>query len=250
MKTRMLVAVLAAGLVSLLLTGCAARPESGAVGAEQEKQTAESGVAADMTPQTDPEAESAVLNENAVVEAEEEYSVLTSEQVGAVLRVPAGYADEAVTESAFTLYVPTSDQTIDFDSAVYFFFDTSQTAYARDGLVWAITACPIEGLGNVLKADKEYSDLCFDLNCHILGVDSDSVYMLANINPASSTVRQFDSDSEESFSSYYAHAEAGMEILEDFVAANQLEVPDGAVDWKAWYGQWMLEPIKQQLEAE
>lgn len=187
---------------------------------------------------------------DALVEPEEEYSVLTSTRTGAVLRVPADYAEEAVTESAFTLYEPSTDQTIDFESAVYFFFDTSQTAYAHDGLVWAITTCPIETLDKVLEADKTYSDLCFDVNCHILGVDSDSVYMLANIDPARKLVRQYDSDSEESVSSYYAHAEAGMKILEDFVATNQLEVPDGATDWKAWYSQWMLDPIKQQSKSE
>ncbi len=196
------------------------------------------------------EAEYELTNEPTTTELVEEYCVLTSEQVGAVLRVPADYAEGTMTESDFELYVPTSDQTINFDSAVYFFFDATQAAYARDGLVWAITACSIEALDNVLKADQEYSDLCFDVNCHILGVDSESVYMLANIDPASSAVRQFDSNSEESVSSYYAHSEAGMEILEGFVETNQLTVPDGAVDWRAWYSQWMLEPIMHQLEAE
>lgn len=158
MKTKRLAAILAAGLLFVLLTGCTAQPESGAADNEQ--------AAADMTPQTEQEAQSAAGKETAA-QTEEAYTVLTSEQVGAALRVPSDYADGAVTESDFTLYVPTSNQTIDFDSAVYFFFDASQEAYARDGLVWAITACSIDSLDDVLKADQEYSDLCFDLEEYI-----------------------------------------------------------------------------------
>lgn len=243
----------------LLLTLCACQkqlpmqsaPESTTVDAlTQPKNQPKSSQTQPAGTEEQQEAEYELTNEPSTTELVEEYCVLTSEQVGAVLRVPASYADGVMTESDFTLYEPTTEQTFDFDSAVYFFFDTTQAAYARDGLVWVITACPIEGLDDVLKADQEYSDLCFDVNCHILGVDSDSVYMLANIDPARNTVRQFDPDSEESVSSYYAHAEAGMKILEDFAQTNQLEVPDGATDWKAWYSQWMLEPVLQQMQTQ
>lgn len=173
-------------------------------------------------------------------EQEDTERVLTSEKVDAALYVDAEYAGGVVSDADFELFIPATEQTFDFSSAVWCFFDTTQAAYGKDGLVWAITACPIEGLETVLREDNNNKDLCFAVNCHILGTDSQTVYMISNINPSDRAVWQYDGDDPRSAASYLAHAEAGKKILEDFVQKNALDVPDRASDWSAWYDKWML----------
>jgi hypothetical protein len=185
-------------------------------------------------------------------------TILNSSYANAKLYLPAGESDEFQADTAFSYaYDPSGDSsnvpkavTYEKERAIFSFFDSAQTDYDRDGLVWLIYKDPIDNLDSLIDSDSELGENAFLLNWHILGYDSDTVYTLFCIGMGfrDPYADQLEWDTLESVQSYYDHLETGLEVLEDFVVKNGLTVPEGCVDWKSWYQENMLGKAKEQAE--
>lgn len=179
--------------------------------------------------------------------SEPAYVAIPSPTDGTILYVPEAYKNECFTESDYSFYTETTGETIQFEDGIFYFFDTSQQAYDRDGLVWIIESQAIDSssLERILENDQQFGRLCFLVNNHILGVKGDRLYSMVCLKPwieksntnggtyLSSELCRMDNGSQQQ--SYYEHMEVGLQMLLDFVEKNGLEPVDGAVDWEAWY---------------
>ena len=186
-------------------------------------------------------------------------TILDSSYANGKLYIPAGESDEFKADTAFSYsyYIggnssdDLQDVTYKEENAIFSFFDTCQTTYGRNGLVWLVYKYSIDELDSLLESDSEWGNNSFLLNWHILGYDSDTVYMLFCIgmgfgNPLAD---QLEWDALASVQSYCDHLETGLVVLENFVEKNGLTVPEGCVDWKSWYQENMLDKAKKQIET-
>ena len=187
--------------------------------------------------------------------AQAAYVAIPSPADGTILYVPEAYRDEFSTESDYSYFTETTGETFQFEDGIFYFFDTSQQAYGRDGLVWVIEsqAADADSLEQILENDRQFGSLCFLVNNHILGTKGDRLYSMVCLQPR---MEKEDSDGGTYFSSercrmdngphqrsYYEHMEAGLHVLRDFVEKNGLEPVEGAVDWEAWYRENIMEDM-------
>ena len=124
----------------------------------------------------------------------------------------------------------------------------SQASEDRLGLVWAIRAFQFEDPAELVKdgADRWVEENLMALNTHLLGTRGSTAYYFFCLSPSDKAVRQYDSSDTAAVSSYYQHAADGLDILKDFVVRNGLAPVEGAVDWEAWYQEFIL----PRIEAE
>lgn len=86
------------------------------------------------------------------------------------------------------------------------------------------------------------------LNTHLLGTRGSTAYYFFCLSPSDKAVRQYDSSDTAAVSSYYQHAADGLDILKDFVVRNGLAPVEGAVDWEAWYQEFILPRIEAETD--
>lgn len=173
----------------------------------------------------------------------------TTTQDTVVLSVPARYESEIVADDSFTIEEPVTGGH-DLDDVLFSFYDRSQTAEDRLGLVWAIRAFAFEDPAELVKdgADRWVEETITLLNTHLLGTRGNTAYYLFCLSPSDKAVRQYDSADAAAVSSYYQHAADGLDILKDFVVRNGLAPVEGAVDWEAWYQEYILPCIEAETD--
>ena len=174
----------------------------------------------------------------------------TTTQDTVVLSVPARYESEIVTDDSFTIEAPETGAH-DLDDVLFSFYDKSQAAEDRLGLVWAIRAFQFEDPAELIQdgADRWVEENLVQLNTHLLGTRGNTAYYLFCLSPSDKAVRQYDSADAAAVSSYYRHAVDGVEILKDFIVRNGLTPVDSAVDWEAWYQDFILPGIEAETAA-
>ena len=204
-----------------------------------------------MTPLTEEPSETPSVEAPTETDAsasQEDLLALTSNQTDAQLYVPAQFQNEVQMDTPFETDI--GEDYIDpaqVDNAIFSFFDNSQITDDRSGLVWIITIYPIEDLEAILNNDEFGGDLHLMLNHHVLGTDQEHVYALFCLGTTYDDTRQYELGNMDSIRSYYEHADAGMKILEDFVEKNNLEIPEGSVDWKEWYQHNIIQALQEQM---
>ena len=138
----------------------------------------------------------------------------------------------------------------DLDDVLFSFYDKSQASEDRLGLVWAIRAFKFEDPAELVKdgADRWVEENLMALNTHLLGTRGSTAYYFFCLSPSDKAVRQYDSSDTAAVSSYYQHAADGLDILKDFVVRNGLAPVEGAVDWEAWYQEFILPRIEAETD--
>lgn len=97
-------------------------------------------------------------------------------------------------------------------------------------------------------ADRWVEENLMALNTHLLGTRGSTAYYFFCLSPSDKAVRQYDSSDTAAVSSYYQHAADGLDILKDFVVRNGLAPVEGAVDWEAWYQEFILPRIEAETD--
>ena len=202
----------------------------------------------DPIPQTETQ-ESQESKENTSEEPEGTVEFTTTQDT-VVLSVPARYESEIVADDSFTIEVPETGAH-DLDDVLFSFYDKSQATEDRLGLVWAIRAFQFEDPAELIQdgADRWVEENLVQLNTHLLGTRGNTAYYVFCLSPSHEAVRQYDSADAAAVSSYYRHAVDGVEILKDFIVRNGLAPVDGAVDWEAWYQDFILPGIEAETAA-
>jgi len=174
----------------------------------------------------------------------------TTTQDTVTLSVPARYENEITADDSFMIEAPETGEH-DLDDVLFSFYDKSQAAEDRLGLVWAIRAFQFEDPAELVKdgADRWVEENLMALNTHLLGTRGSTAYYFFCLSPSDKAVRQYDSSDTAAISSYYQHAADGLDILKDFVVRNGLTPVDGAVDWEAWYQEFILPGIEAETAA-
>lgn len=174
----------------------------------------------------------------------------TTTQDTVTLSVPARYENEITADDSFMIEAPETGEH-DLDDVLFSFYDKSQAAEDRLGLVWAIRAFQFEDPAELVKdgADRWVEENLMALNTHLLGTRGSTAYYFFCLSPSDKAVRQYDSSDTAAVSSYYQHAADGLDILKDFVVRNGLAPVDGAVDWEAWYQEFILPGIEAETAA-
>lgn len=179
-------------------------------------------------------------------EAEVEF---TTTQDTVTLSVPARYENEITADDSFMIEAPETGEH-DLDDVLFSFYDKSQASEDRLGLVWAIRAFQFEDPAELVKdgADRWVEENLMALNTHLLGTRGSTAYYFFCLSPSDKAVRQYDSSDTAAVSSYYQHAADGLDILKDFVVRNGLAPVEGAVDWEAWYQEFILPRIETETD--
>lgn len=174
----------------------------------------------------------------------------TTTQDTVTLSVPARYENEITADDSFMIEAPETGEH-DLDDVLFSFYDKSQASEDRLGLVWAIRAFQFEDPAELVKdgADRWVEENLMALNTHLLGTRGSTAYYFFCLSPSDKAVRQYDSSDTAAISSYYQHAADGLDILKDFVVRNGLTPVDGAVDWEAWYQEFILPGIEAETAA-
>lgn len=174
----------------------------------------------------------------------------TTTQDTVTLSVPARYENEITADDSFMIEAPETGKH-DLDDVLFSFYDKSQAAEDRLGLVWAIRAFKFEDPAELVKdgADRWVEENLMALNTHLLGTRGSTAYYFFCLSPSDKAVRQYDSSDTAAVSSYYQHAADGLDILKDFVVRNGLAPVEGAVDWEAWYQEFILPRIEAETAA-
>lgn len=174
----------------------------------------------------------------------------TTTQDTVTLSVPARYENEITADDSFMIEAPETGEH-DLDDVLFSFYDKSQASEDRLGLVWAIRAFQFEDPAELVKdgADRWVEENLMALNTHLLGTRGSTAYYFFCLSPSDKAVRQYDSSDTAAVSSYYQHAADGLDILKDFVVRNGLTPVDGAVDWEAWYQEFILPGIEAETAA-
>lgn len=171
-------------------------------------------------------ADAAESTESTDSAAEEELVYLTSARLNAVLPIHASLADSILIDTDYE-YAADVDIIYAFDTEGFWFCDSNQKSYSRDGLVWGIDSVPIEEA--VLEDTEDpLADLYFDINNRYLGMNDDTVYILHFFGQGC----QYDTENKKSVESYRACLSIATEILEDFVDENGLTAVDVNSDWR------------------
>lgn len=204
---------------------------------------------AQQTPQrteTTPEELEATADTREEPEAAVEF---TTTQDTVTLSVPARYENEITADDSFMIEAPETGKH-DLDDVLFSFYDKSQAAEDRLGLVWAIRAFQFEDPAELVKdgADRWVEENLMALNTHLLGTRGSTAYYFFCLSPSDKAVRQYDSSDTAAVSSYYQHAADGLDILKDFVVRNGLAPVEGAVDWEAWYQEFILPRIEAETD--
>ena len=204
---------------------------------------------AQQTPQrteTTPEELEATANTREEPEAAVEF---TTTQDTVTLSVPARYENEITADDSFMIEAPETGKH-DLDDVLFSFYDKSQASEDRLGLVWAIRAFQFEDPAELVKdgADRWVEENLMALNTHLLGTRGSTAYYFFCLSPSDKAVRQYDSSDTAAVSSYYQHAADGLDILKDFVVRNGLAPVEGAVDWEAWYQEFILPRIEAETD--
>ena len=173
----------------------------------------------------------------------------TTTQDTVTLSVPARYENEITADDSFMIEAPETGEH-DLDDVLFSFYDKSQAAEDRLGLVWAIRAFQFEDPAELVKdgADRWVEENPMALNTHLLGTRGSTAYYFFCLSPSDKAVRQYDSSDTAAVSSYYQHAADGLDILKDFVVRNGLAPVEGAVDWEAWYQEFILPRIEAETD--
>jgi len=173
----------------------------------------------------------------------------TTTQDTVTLSVPARYENEITADDSFMIEAPETGEH-DLDDVLFSFYDKSQAAEDRLGLVWAIRAFQFEDAAELVKdgADRWVEENLMALNTHLLGTRGSTAYYFFCLSPSDKAVRQYDSSDTAAVSSYYQHAADGLDILKDFVVRNGLAPVEGAVDWEAWYQEFILPRIEAETD--
>lgn len=129
------------------------------------------------------------------------------------LEIPAEYVEEIEVDTPF---LDMSCETVQFDNAVFSFYDKSSQEYGRIGLVWCIIATPIN---EYTPLDPVNYDFIFEYNRAELGTDEDYAYEL--IYPRAA--RQCNIKDSENVESYFAHHAIGQDLLTQFIQQNSLQ---------------------------
>ena len=173
----------------------------------------------------------------------------TTTQDTVTLSVPARYENEITADDSFMIEAPETGEH-DLDDVLFSFYDKSQASEDRLGLVWAIRAFQFEDPAELVKdgADRWVEENLMALNTHLLGTRGSTAYYFFCLSPSDKAVRQYDSSDTAAVSSYYQHAADGLDILKDFVVRNGLASVEGAVDWEAWYQEFILPRIEAETD--
>ena len=173
----------------------------------------------------------------------------TTTQDTVTLSVPARYENEITADDSFMIEAPETGEH-DLDDVLFSFYDKRQAAEDRLGLVWAIRAFQFEDPAELVKdgADRWVEENLMALNTHLLGTRGSTAYYFFCLSPSDKAVRQYDNSDTAAVSSYYQHAADGLDILKDFVVRNGLAPVEGAVDWEAWYQEFILPRIEAETD--
>ena len=173
----------------------------------------------------------------------------TTTQDTVTLSVPARYENEITADDSFMIEAPETGEH-DLDDVLFSFYDKSQASEDRLGLVWAIRAFQFEDPAELVKdgADRWVEENLMALNTHLLGTRGSTAYYFFCLSPSDKAVQQYDSSDTAAVSSYYQHAADGLDILKDFVVRNGLAPVEGAVDWEAWYQEFILPHIEAETD--
>ena len=173
----------------------------------------------------------------------------TTTQDTVTLSVPTRYENEITADDSFMIEAPETGEH-DLDDVLFSFYDKSQASEDRLGLVWAIRAFQFEDPAELVKdgADRWVEENLMALNTHLLGTRGSTAYYFFCLSPSDKAVRQYDSSDTAAVSSYYQHAADGLDILKDFVVRNGLAPVEGAVDWEAWYQEFILPRIEAETD--
>ena len=173
----------------------------------------------------------------------------TTTQDTVTLSVPTRYENEITADDSFMIEAPETGEH-DLDDVLFSFYDKSQASEDRLGLVWAIRAFKFEDPAELVKdgADRWVEENLMALNTHLLGTRGSTAYYFFCLSPSDKAVRQYDSSDTAAVSSYYQHAADGLDILKDFVVRNGLAPVEGAVDWEAWYQEFILPRIEAETD--
>lgn len=207
---------------------------------------------AQQTPQTSEKTEDTPDEPEATADTREEPEVaveFTTTQDTVTLSVPARYENEITADDSFMIEAPETGEH-DLDDVLFSFYDKSQASEDRLGLVWAIRAFQFEDPAELVKdgADRWVEENLMALNTHLLGTRGSTAYYFFCLSPSDKAVRQYDSSDTAAVSSYYQHAADGLDILKDFVVRNGLAPVEGAVDWEAWYQEFILPRIEAETD--
>lgn len=210
---------------------------------------AKDAASAQQTPErteTTPEELEATADTREEPEAAVEF---TTTQDTVTLSVPARYENEITADDSFMIEAPETGKH-DLDDVLFSFYDKSQASEDRLGLVWAIRAFQFEDPAELVKdgADRWVEENLMALNTHLLGTRGSTAYYFFCLSPSDKAVRQYDSSDTAAVSSYYQHAADGLDILKDFVVRNGLAPVEGAVDWEAWYQEFILPRIEAETD--
>lgn len=173
----------------------------------------------------------------------------TTTQDTVTLSVPARYENEITADDSFMIEAPETGEH-DLDDVLFSFYDKSQASEERLGLVWAIRAFQFEDPAELVKdgADRWVEENLMQMNTHLLGTRGSTAYYFFCLSPSDKAVRQYDNSDTAAVSSYYQHAADGLDILKDFVVRNGLAPVEGAVDWEAWYQEFILPRIEAETD--
>lgn len=173
----------------------------------------------------------------------------TTTQDTVTLSVPARYENEITADDSFMIEAPETGEH-NLDDVLFSFYDKSQASEDRLGLVWAIRAFQFEDPAELVKdgADRWVEENLMALNTHLLGTRGSTAYYFFCLSPSDKAVRQYDSSDTAAVSSYYQHAADGLDILKDFVVRNGLAPVEGAVNWEAWYQEFILPRIEAETD--
>lgn len=226
-------------LVLLLCAAAVGCTMTGAKDAAPAQQTPE-------RTETTPEELEATADTREEPEAEVEF---TTTQDTVTLSVPARYENEITADDSFMIEAPETGKH-DLDDVLFSFYDKSQASEDRLGLVWAIRAFQFEDPAELVKdgADRWVEENLMALNTHLLGTRGSTAYYFFCLSPSDKAVRQYDSSDTAAVSSYYQHVADGLDILKDFVVRNGLAPVEGAVDWEAWYQEFILPRIEAETD--
>lgn len=130
------------------------------------------------------------------------------------LEIPAEYVEEIEVDTPYQ-DIPMFEYEIQYDNAVFSFYDKSSQTYGLIGLVWCILATPKNEYTPLGPED----DYIYEYNRAELGADEDYVYEL--IYPRAG--RQCNINDSENVDSYFTHIAIGQDLLTQFIQQNSLQ---------------------------
>lgn len=192
-----------------------------AANAENAQSTEASNGYRTARPDGNPAAESAENTQSAETDHETAHIaglLLPSAVYPVALEIPAEYVEEIEVDTPYQ-DIPMFEYEIQYDNAVFSFYDKSSQTYGLIGLVWCILATPKNEYTPLGPED----DYIYEYNRAELGADEDYVYEL--IYPIAG--RQCNINDSENVDSYFTHIAIGQDLLTQFIQQNSLQ-SDGA----------------------